>query len=150
MPDFLEITIDKFIFKVATDRFYSPDGLWLLDCGDGLMRLGLSDYVQQRSGDVAFVHPKPPGTQLVRGDEVAEIETIKANVSLVSPLDGEIVEVNKELELNPENVNQDPYGKGWLAVVRSAHWQTDRAHLLDPQAYFAVMQAQAAAEMESP
>ena len=59
------------------------------------VRVGLTDYLQQRGGDVAFVHVKPVGTKLAGGDEFAELETIKANQSLFSPLSGTIVEVNR-------------------------------------------------------
>jgi glycine cleavage system H protein len=114
------------------------------------VRLGLSDYVQQRGGDVAFVHVKPVGTRLSAGDEFAEIETIKANLSLFSPFAGEIVEVNKDLDVSPENVNQEPYGKGWLAVVQAADWGTDRARMLGPADYLAAMQAQADEELGAP
>ena len=60
---------------------------------------------------------------------------------------GEIVEVNKDLDLSPENVNQEPYGKGWLAVIEAADWQADRARLLDPAEYLAAMRAQAEEEL---
>ena len=85
MPDFLETTVDKFIFKVATDRLYSPDGVWVLEEA-GRLRLGVTDYQQQLNGDVAFAHLKPVGTSLAVGDEFAEVETIKATVSLASPV----------------------------------------------------------------
>ena len=124
MPEFLQITIDKFIFRVATDRLYSPHGVWMLETGGGRVRVGVSDYVQQRNGDVAFVHSRPKGTSLAQGDELAELETIKATVDVISPLAGTIVEVNAALDLNPENVNQDPYGKGWLAVIEAADWES--------------------------
>ena len=75
MTEFLETTVDKFIFKVATDRFYNKEGVWAKAEGD-LVRIGLSDFVQQRSGDVAFAEVKPEGTELSFGDEVADIETI--------------------------------------------------------------------------
>ena len=88
MSEFLETTVDKFIFRVATDRLYSRDGIWLLEAGDGRVRLGLTDYFQQRNGDVAFVHLKPIGTMLGVGEEFAELETIKANVGLVTPIAG--------------------------------------------------------------
>ncbi len=61
MPEFLETTVDKFIFKVATDRYYSSEGLWALAEGNRI-RIGLSDFLQQRSGDVAFAEVKPPDT----------------------------------------------------------------------------------------
>ena len=81
MSEFLETTVDKFTFKVATDRFYTAEGVWAKE-EDGRVRIGLSDFVQQRSGDVAFAEVKPAGTALAAGDEVAVIETIKVNISL--------------------------------------------------------------------
>lgn len=65
MSEFLETTVDKFTFKVATDRLYTAEGVWAKLDGD-LVRVGLSDFVQQRSGDVAFAEVKPAGTQVHR------------------------------------------------------------------------------------
>jgi glycine cleavage system H protein len=110
------------------------------------VRIGVSDFVQQRSGDVAFAEAKPVGTQLAAEDEVASIETIKVDIALGSPLAGSVVEVNPALSDAPEAINQDPYGAGWLAIVEATDWETDRARLLDPQAYFAVMKAEAEEE----
>ncbi len=149
MPEFLETTVDKFIFRVATDRLYSADGIWVLESAeDGRVRLGLTDYLQQQSGDVAFVHLKPAGTSLAVGAEFAELETIKATLSLASPVAGEVVEANARLDLAPETVNDDPYGKGWLAVIVPADWQTDRLKLLDADAYLAAMRSQAEEELK--
>jgi glycine cleavage system H protein len=145
MPEFLEVTVDKFTFKVATDRWYTREGLWVLPEADR-MRVGLSDYLQQRSGDIAFAEIKPIGTTLAAGDEVASIETIKVNVALSSPVSGSVVEVNSAMETAPEAINQDPYGAGWLAAIEATDWNTDRAQLLDPQAYFAGMKAEAEEE----
>ena len=151
MPEYLETTVDKFIFRVATDRLYSPDGVWAFwveSQGNGRVRIGLTDYLQQLNGDVAFVHVKPVGTKLAAGDEFAELETIKANVSLFSPVSGTVVEVNPDLDLSPEVINQEPYGKGWLAVIEATDWEADRAKLLDPQAYLSAMRSQAEEELK--
>jgi glycine cleavage system H protein len=145
--EFLETTIDKFIFKVATNRYYSSEGLWAQAEGKRI-RIGLSDFLQQRSGDVAFAEVKPEGTLLTPDDEVAVIETIKVNISLASPVTGRVVEVNPAMDTSPEVINQDPFGDGWLAVLESTHWETDRLELLDAQAYFALMQDQASQEMK--
>lgn len=145
MTEFLETTVDKFSFKVATDRSYSSEGLWAQEVGNRI-RIGLTDFLQQRSGDVAFAEVKPNGTELAVGDEVATIETIKVNISLTSPVKGKIVEVNPAMATAPEAINQDPYGEGWLAVIEPADWKTDRAALLDPHAYFALMKGQAEEE----
>ncbi len=142
MPEYLETTVDKFIFRVASDRLYSAEGVWALAEGSRV-RVGLTDYLQQLNGDVAFVHVKPVGTKLAVGDEFAELETIKANVSVFAPVRGAIVEVNADLGRSPEAVNDEPYGKGWLAVIEATDWEADRAKLLDPPAYLSVMRSQA-------
>jgi len=146
MPNFLETTIDKFTFKVADDRFYTPAGVWALVDGNQV-RIGLSDFQQQRSGDVAFAEIKPVGTQVAFDDEVAVIETIKVNISLGSPLTGRVVEVNPTMTEAPEVINQDPYGTGWMAVIEATNWEADRSRLMDPQTYFAHMKLLAQEEL---
>ena len=147
MPEYLETLVDKFSFKVATDRFYNCEGVWAKPEGS-VVRIGLSDFLQQHSGDVAFAEVKPLGTAVNFGDEVAVIETIKANISLTSPMSGKIVEVNPAMETAPEVINQDPYEAGWLAVIETKDWETDRVRLLDPQAYFAQMKVEAEHEVK--
>jgi glycine cleavage system H protein len=149
MPDFLEITLDKFTFKVATDRFYNKEGVWAKEENGGV-RIGLSDFVQQRSGDVAFADIKPVGTLLAVTDEVAVVETIKVNIAYSSPVSGKIVEVNPAMINAPEAINQDPYGSGWMAVIEVPDWETMRAQLLDPQSYFKVMKHLAEEEVKKP
>jgi glycine cleavage system H protein len=149
MPEILETSIDKFTFKVPTDRFYSPEGLWVKQ-ENGKVRLGLSDFVQQRSGDVAFAEIKPAGTLLQAGDDLAVIETIKVNVSYTCPVRGKIVEVNPVMESAPEAINQDPYGAGWLVVLDVRDWEAQRSQLLTPQAYFDLMKNQAEEETKKP
>ena len=153
MPQFLEKTVDKFTFRVATDRLYSPEGIWVLSMEAGVqgrVRIGLTDFMQQRSGDVAFASVKAPGTRLAAGDDLVDMETIKVTLTLPTPVSGTVVEVNEALELTPEVLNQDPYEKGWLAVIEVASWQSERAKLLDPAAYFALMEHQIEQEVSKP
>jgi glycine cleavage system H protein len=147
MPEYLETLVDKFTFKVATDRFYNQEGVWAKPEGTHI-RIGLSDFLQQRSGDVAFAEIKPQGKMVAFGDEVAVIETIKVNISLTSPVSGKVVEVNPVMETAPEAINHDPYGAGWLAVIEATGWETDRLQLLDSQSYFARMKAEAESEVK--
>lgn len=147
MPEFLEVTVDKFTFKVATDRWYTRESLWVQPEADQV-RIGLSDFLQQRSGDIAFAELKPVGTVLTVGDEVASIETIKVNVALSAPVSGKVIEVNPEMDTTPEVINQDPYGAGWLAVIAATDWETDRARLLDAAAYFEVVKRESEEEMK--
>ena len=149
MTDFLEMSVDKFTFRVAADRFYNAEGMWAKPEGKRI-RVGLSDFLQQRSGDVAFVEVNDAGTQVFAGQEIAMVETIKVNLSLTSPVTGRLVEVNPALETTPEAVNQDPYDAGWLAVIESDDWEADRSRLLDPQAYFRLIRTTAEEETRKP
>ena len=119
MTEFLETTVDKFTFKVATDRLYSAEGLWARPEGNRV-RIGLSDFVQQHNGDVAFAEVKAVGTNVTFGDEIATIETIKVNLSLISPVTGKVVEVNPAMSTAPEAINQDPFGAGGRGQVSLA------------------------------
>lgn len=151
MSEFLRTTVDKFTFLVATDRLYTSDGLWVVWAQPqkgSRIRVGVTDFMQQHNGDVAFVSVKPRGTALQAGDEFAEIETMKVTVGLSSPVAGTIVELNDALTPKPETINEDPYEKGWLAEIETANWEVDRVKLLDPQAYLAVMQSQAEQELK--
>jgi glycine cleavage system H protein len=145
MQDYLEITVDKFIFRVAIGCWYNSEGVWAIERG-GVVRTGLSDFLQQRSGDIAFAEVKPVGTVLAGGDEIATIETIKVNITLSSPVSGKIIRVNPQLETTPEVINQDPYGEGWLCEIEPEHWLADRADLVTAEAYFARMKREAEEE----
>ena len=147
MTEFLETTVDKFTFKVATDRFYNAEGVWAKP-EEQYVRIGLSDFLQQRSGDIAFAEVKAEGTALAFGDEVAVIETIKVNISLGSPVSGKILEVNPDMETAPEIINQDPFEKGWVAVIEASDWEADKTQLLDAPAYFARMRREAEEEVD--
>jgi glycine cleavage system H protein len=150
MPDHLQTTIDKFTFRVATDRLYSPEGVWIQETANGHLRVGVTDFVQQHSGDIAFATVKVTGKKLIAGEEFAALETVKANVSLSLPFDATVVDANPALEATPEVVNQSPYDEGWLAVVQAAGWDADQKELLDAQAYLAVMTAETEREINQP
>ena len=146
MPEYLETMVDKFTFRVATDRSYTSEGLWALAEEGSHVRIGLSDFLQQRSGDVAFAEVKPEGTSLSAGDEVAVIETIKVDIGLLAPVSGTVVEVNPAMDVGPEIINSDPYGEGWLAVFEANDWEADREKLLTPEKYFEIMKRDAEEE----
>ncbi len=110
--------------------------------------MGMSDFAQQRSGDIAFATLAPTGAINI-DDEIASIETVKVNISLPSPLKGTIVEVNPALEESPELINQDPYGKGWMIVVQPENLERDLAGLMSAEAYSKLARQQAQAELNA-
>jgi glycine cleavage system H protein len=144
--DIIELTVDKFIFRFPKDLRYSEAGLWIRQ-EDSLIRIGLSDFVQQRNGDIAFASLKSNGTMLDVGDEIASIETVKVDFSLPSPVKGKIVEVNSILQGSPELMNQEPYGRGWMAVMQPEKLEKDMVALMNAEVYSKLAGQQAEAEL---
>jgi arsenate reductase (thioredoxin) len=142
----LELRVDKFIFRFPADLYYSDAGIWVKPEGRRV-RIGLSDFTQQRNGDVTFAEMKEKGAMIRAGEDVAIVETIKVNLSIPSPLTGTIAEVNGALETSPELVNQDPYGQGWLEVLEIGDWEEAMKSLKTAPEFLALAGAQAEAEI---
>jgi len=138
MPEFLETTHDKFIFKVKTGYLYTEDDYWV-DIQGAIATVGVTDYLQKSGGDVAFVEPVAQGKSVKRGEELGEIETIKVTLNLISPVTGRIIEVNRELEAHPELINSDPYGAGWICRIELADPLGTKEGLLQAEAYMEIM-----------
>lgn len=138
MPEFLETTFDKFIFTVKTGSLYTDDDFWV-DIQGSVATVGVTDYLQKSNGDVAFVEPVAPGKSVKRGEELGEIETIKATLNLISPVTGKVIEVNQELEAHPEIINSDPYGAGWICRIELADPEGAKEGLLQAEAYMEIM-----------
>jgi glycine cleavage system H protein len=145
--DDIKFTLDKFIFRFPRNLLYSREGLWIIQ-ENGLLRIGMSDFIQQRNGDIAFATVTPAGTRVNAGDEIASIETVKVNFSLPSPMKGKITEANASLQDSPELINQDPYGRGWLVTLQPENLKRDRASLMTAEAYSELARQQAEAELK--
>jgi len=146
--DSLVLKVDKFTFHFPKDLSYSEAGLWMRREGS-LLRIGLSDFAQQRNGDIAFANLMPAGTVLEVDDEIASIETVKINISLPSLMKGKILEVNSGLEDSPEWINQDPYGRGWMVVIEPDDPNMTPKRVLDAQSYLDLARQQAEMELRS-
>jgi glycine cleavage system H protein len=146
--DDLKLTVDKFIFRFPKELRYTEAGLWIRQ-EDSLLRIGMSDFAQQRNGDITFATLLPTGIVLDAGDEIAAIETVKVNISLPSPVKGKVVEINSYLHESPELINQDPYGKGWIAVIQTENPDRDLSVLMTAEAYLTLAWQQAEAELGS-
>ena len=144
--DFLEVTQDKFTFRVMKDYWYNPEECWAKE-ERGTITVGVTDFLQKTVGDVAFLELPQAGTELSRGDEAGSMETIKATVALISPVSGKIQEVNPSLDENPQLINTDPYGEGWVFKVIPSDWPADRQVLWDAETYFPKMEGKIKAEM---
>ena len=100
-----------------SDLLYHPEH----DCarvdGDNAT-FGITWYAQDALGEVVFFDPPKVGAEISMGDSYTEVESVKAVSDVIAPLSGEIVEVNGALSENPEKINEDPYGEGWLVKVK--------------------------------
>lgn len=99
------------------DLRFSKDHEWVKAEGD-IATLGITDYAQKELGDVVYVELPSIGDRVKKGDACSNVESVKAVSDIYTPISGEIVEVNTTLEDKPENINQDPYGNGWILKIK--------------------------------
>ncbi|MDI6891632.1 MAG: glycine cleavage system protein GcvH [Actinomycetota bacterium] len=102
---------------IPTDRRYSQDHEWI-QARNKKAVLGISDYVQEAFGEIVYVDIREVGTPIVAGEPLGEVESTKAIFELSSPVSGVILEVNSVVLQTPKLINTDPYGEGWLAIVK--------------------------------
>ena len=115
------------------DLKYHPEHDWARIDGD-VATFGITWYAQDQLGEVVFVEPPAVGKTVSKDQPYAEIESVKAVSDVVAPLSGEIVEVNEGLADEPEKINEDPYGDGWLVKVRLTE-PSEVEELLEREAY---------------
>jgi glycine cleavage system H protein len=119
------------------DLKYHPEHDWARLEGD-TATFGITWYAQEQLGEVVFFDPPAVGTQIAKDQPYAEVESVKAVSDVVAPLSGEILEVNEGLSGEPEQVNEDPYGAGWMVKVRLSNvGEVDG--LMDSSAYEATL-----------
>jgi glycine cleavage system H protein len=116
---------------IPADLKYTKEHEWVRLEGD-IATLGISDHAQEALGDIVFVELPEVGREIAPGEAFAVVESVKAVSDVYAPVGGEIIEVNGELEAEPEKVNTDPYGAGWIAKVKTSGAS---AELLDEAAY---------------
>ena len=116
---------------------YHPEHDWARVEGD-TATFGITWYAQNSLGEVVFFEPPETGTEVSKDTAYAEVESVKAVSDVYAPLSGEVTEVNGELADNPERINEDPYGEGWLVKVKLSD-PSEVDGLLDPEAYKALL-----------
>jgi glycine cleavage system H protein len=119
------------------DLLYHPEHDWARIDGD-TATLGITWYAQDALGEVVFFDPPAVGTTIAKDESYAEVESVKAVSDVVAPLSGEIVEVNAALSDAPEQINEDPYGEGWLVKVRLTD-PSERDSLMEAAKYEATL-----------
>ncbi|WP_147917309.1 glycine cleavage system protein GcvH [Ruania zhangjianzhongii] len=123
--------------SLPTDRQYTAEHEWVQISGD-VARVGVTDYAASSLGDVVYLDLPDAGSTITAGETCGEIESTKSVSDLYAPATGEVLEVNQAAVDNPELVNTDPFGEGWLFTVRTGG---DTAELLDADAYTTLTQS---------
>jgi len=101
-----------------SDLKYTKEHEWIRDNGDGTATVGVTDFAQSELGDIVFVEIEPEGFEFDQDDVFGTVEAVKTVSELFAPVAGEVAEVNEQLEMEPELVNDDPYGDGWMAKIK--------------------------------
>ncbi|HSZ36775.1 MAG TPA: glycine cleavage system protein GcvH [Acidimicrobiales bacterium] len=119
--------------NIPDDLRYSPEHEWVRVEGSRA-RIGITDYAQDALGDIVFVDLPSVGSEVEKGAQFGEVESTKSVSEIYAPVSGTVAAVNDTLTSNPERINQDPYGDGWICEVELAS-DADVAALLDAAAY---------------
>lgn len=97
---------------------YTQEHEWVRNNGDGTVTIGITDFAQGELGDIVFVELEPVGSDFGKDDIFGTVEAVKTVSELFAPVSGEIIEINDSLEDDPELVNSDPYGDGWMVKMK--------------------------------
>ena len=104
--------------EVPDNLLYSKDHEWIELVNDKF-RIGITEYAQGELGDIVFMELPEIGLKIVEGDTIGTIEAVKTVADVYAPISGEIIDINTDLESDPELINNDPYAKGWIVSIKS-------------------------------
>ncbi|MCT8263652.1 glycine cleavage system protein GcvH [Proteus terrae] len=120
--------------QIPSELKYAQSHEWIRSEGNGEYTIGITEHAQELLGDMVFVDLPEVGREVAAGDDCAVAESVKAASDIYSPLSGEIIAVNEELNDSPELVNSAPYGEGWLFRIK-ANNESELDDLLDAAGY---------------
>ena len=123
--------------ELPGDLLYTKDHEWLRREDDGSVTIGITDHAQQSLGDLVYVELPEVGQELELAAEMAVVESVKAASDVYAPLSGVVLAVNEELADDPEKINSDPYGDGWIIRMQAA--DNDEGDTLNPGDYQALL-----------
>ena len=112
------------------DLKYHKEHTWIKVTGKK-GTIGITDYAQDALGDIVYIDLPEVDISVEANSEISEIESTKSTSAVISPVTGKVVKVNEELSESPEVINEDPYGKGWILLVKPSNLQSELANLMD-------------------
>jgi len=120
------------------DLRYTSEHEWLRQEEDGSVTVGITDHAQSALGDLVYVELPEVGQELEAGEEMAVVESVKAASDVYSPISGLVLEINVDLADEPEKINTDPYGDGWIVRLKSPS-NIDLSDIMNPDSYQAML-----------
>ncbi len=117
-------------YNMPEDLYYSGDDSWAKVESDGTVRVGMDDFYQKQAGDTTYIDLPFEGDSVSRGETCGKIQSSKWVGKLVSPISGEIVEVNSDLESDCRLINKDPYGSGWIMRIKPSNLDEELKSLI--------------------
>jgi glycine cleavage system H protein len=123
---------------IPDDRKYTAEHEWAQEVDGGVWVVGVTDFAQDQLGDITLVELPEVGEEVEAGEVLGTVDSVKTFSDLFSPVSGEITEVNEAVLDNPEMLNQDPYGEGWLVKIRQ---DGDLVDLMDKPAYSELLES---------
>ena len=127
--------------EVPSELKYTKTHEWVRQEDDGTVTVGITDHAQQLLGDLVFVELAELEGTLKVGDDASVVESVKAASDVYAPISGEVIAVNEELSDEPELVNSDPFGRGWLFQLEPSD-ESELNDLMDADAYQAYIEAE--------
>jgi glycine cleavage system H protein len=116
--------------EVREGLYYTKEFEWAKVEGDKI-RVGITDYAQKQLREIVYAELPSAGTSITQNTPYGTVESVKAVSDLIAPISGEILEVNQEVQSKPELLNEDPYGKAWLLVLKPSNLQMELVKLMD-------------------
>lgn len=132
-------------YEVPEGLYFSKDFEWVKIEGDKV-RIGITDYAQKSLREIVYAELPSVGSDVKQDEPYGTLESVKAVSDLVAPVSGTILEVNDEAQSKPETLNEDPFGKGWLLIVKPSNLQAELANIMDFDNAVEWHKAQAAAK----
>ncbi len=120
--------------ELPGDLLYTSEHEWLRRENDGSVTVGVTDHAQSALGDLVYVELPEVGQDVDSGGDMAVVESVKAASDVYAPIDGSIAAVNEELADDPEKINADPYGDGWIVRIQPKE-SIDESALMTPDTY---------------
>ena len=120
--------------ELPGDLLYTSEHEWLRREDDGTVTVGITDHAQAALGDLVYVELPEVGQNVDSGGDMAVVESVKAASDVYAPIDGNVVAVNEDLADDPEKINAEPYGEGWI-VRMTPSGEIDESELMSPDAY---------------